>query len=103
MEGMIAAQLVAAHNAAMERYRRAMIGHQTFEGWRENLSQANKLSRPYAMLLDALNRHRGKGQQKVTVEHVHMHSGGRALLGMIENPPPADMRGVASFRNSCAQ
>ena len=69
---MIAAQLIAAHNAAMECYRRAMIGEQTFEGRRENLSQANKLSRTYAVLLDALNRHRGKGQQKVTVEHVHV-------------------------------
>ena len=28
---------------------------------RENLSQANKLSRTYAVLLDALNHHRGKG------------------------------------------
>jgi hypothetical protein len=28
---MIAAQLIAAHNAAMECYRRAMIGEQTFE------------------------------------------------------------------------
>jgi hypothetical protein len=65
---MIAAQLVACHNASMECYRRAMIGEQTFEGWRENLSQANKLSRSYAMLLDVLNRYRGKGQQKVTVE-----------------------------------
>jgi hypothetical protein len=61
----------------MECYRRAMIGEQTFEGRRENLSQANKLSRTYAALLDALNRHRGKGQQKVTVEHVHVHQGGR--------------------------
>ena len=34
------------------------------------MSQANKLSRTYAALLDALNHHRGKGQQKVTVEHV---------------------------------
>jgi hypothetical protein len=67
LEGMIAAQLLAAHNAAMECYRRAMIGEQSFEGRRENLSQANKLSRTYAALLDALNRHRGKGQQKVTV------------------------------------
>src|SRR5262245_52505518 len=70
IEGMIAAQLLAAHNAVMECYRRAMLGDQTFEGRRENLSQANKLSRTYAVLLDALNRHRGKGQQKVTVEHV---------------------------------
>src|SRR6266852_1125832 len=50
-----------------------MIGEQTFEGRRENLSQANKLSRTYATLLEALNRHRGKGRQKVTVEHVHVH------------------------------
>jgi hypothetical protein len=83
---MIAAQLIAAHNATMECYRRAMIGEQAFEGRRENLSQANKLSRTYAMLLDALNRHRGKGQQKVTVEHVHVHSGGQAVVGIVEPP-----------------
>lgn len=62
LEGMMAAQLLAAHNAAMECYRRAMIGEQTFEGRRENLNQANKLSRTWAALLDALNKHRGKGQ-----------------------------------------
>jgi hypothetical protein len=86
IEGMIATQLIAAHNAAMECYRRAMLGEQTFEGRRENLSQANKLSRTYAVLVEALNRHRGKGQQKVTVEHVHVHSGGQAVVGMIETP-----------------
>ena len=83
LEGMMAAQLIAAHNAAMECYRRAMIGEQTFEGRRENLAQANKLSRTYATLLEALNRHRGKGQQKVTVEHVHVHSGGQAVVGVV--------------------
>src|SRR5438034_6071106 len=81
IEGMIAAQLLAAHSAAMECYRRAMLGEQTFEGRHENLSQATKLSRTYAALLDALNRQRGKGQQKVTVEHVHFHSGGQAIVG----------------------
>jgi len=86
LEGMMAAQLIAAHNAAMECYRRAMIGEQTFEGRRENLAQANKLSRTYATLLEALNRHRGKGQQKVTVEHVHVHGGGRAIVGNVSHP-----------------
>ena len=81
LEGMMAAQLIAAHNAAMECYRRAMISEQTFEGRRENLAQANKLSRTYATLVEALNRHRGKGQQKVTVEHVHVHAGGQAVVG----------------------
>ena len=86
LEGMIAAQLIAAHNAAMECYRRAMLGEQTFEGHRENLTQANKLSRTYAVLLEALNRHRGKGQQKVTVEHVHVNAGGRAIVGVVNSP-----------------
>ncbi len=31
LEGMMAAQLIAAHNAAMECYRRAMLGELTFE------------------------------------------------------------------------
>jgi hypothetical protein len=83
LEGMMAAQLIAAHSAAIECYRRAMIGEQTWEGRRENLNQANKLSRTFAVLLDALNHHRGKGQQKVTVEHVHVHSGGQAVVGVV--------------------
>jgi hypothetical protein len=65
----------------MECYRRAMLSEQTFEGRSEALNQANKLYRSYTALLDALNRHRGKGQQKVTVEHVH--SGGQAAVGMV--------------------
>ena len=52
IEGMLAAQLIAAHNAAMECYRRAMLAEQTFEGRRENLSQANKLSRSCAVLVE---------------------------------------------------
>ena len=84
LEGMLAGQLLACHNASMECYRRGMIGEQSFEGRRENLNQAGKLSRTYATLLEALNRHRGKGQQKVTVEHVHVHSGGQAIVGNVE-------------------
>jgi hypothetical protein len=83
LEGMMAAQLVAAHSAAMECYRRAMIGEQTFEGRRENLGQANKLSRTFAALVEALDRHRGKGQQYVKVEHVHIHQGGQAIVGAV--------------------
>ena len=84
LEAMIAAQLIACHNASMECFRRAMLDRQSFEGRSENLNQANKLSRTYAALLEALNRHRGKGQQKVTVEHVHVHQGGQAIVGNIE-------------------
>lgn len=84
VEGMVAAQLLASHYAAMECFRRAMLAEQTFEGRRENLNQANKLSRTHAALVETLNRHRGKGQQKVTVEHVHVHAGGQAVVGNVE-------------------
>jgi len=45
IEGMFAAQMVATHNATMECFRRAMLEDQTFEGRRENLNQANKMTR----------------------------------------------------------
>jgi len=83
IEGMIAAQMIASHSAAMECSRRAMLKEQTIEARAMNLSQANKSSRTFAALLEALNRHRGKGQQKVTVEHVHVHAGGQALVGNV--------------------
>jgi hypothetical protein len=38
----------------------------------------------------SLNRHRGKDQQKVTVEHVHVHAGGQAVVGMVETPGGGD-------------
>src|SRR4029077_3123272 len=86
LEGMLAAQLLASHYAAMECYRRGMLSNQTLQGRSESLNQANRLSRTHAALLEALNRHRGKGQQKVTVEHVHVHSGGQAIVGNVNGP-----------------
>ena len=86
LEGMIAAQMLAAHNAAVESYRRAMIGEQTFEGRKENLNQANRLSRTFATLVETLNKHRGKGQQQINVKHVHVNEGGQAIVGNVSHP-----------------
>ena len=87
LEDMAAAQLVAAHHAAMQAYGRAANPDQPFAVWRESLNQANRLSRTYAAMLEALNRHRGKGsQQKVTVEHVTVNEGGQAVVGAVERP-----------------
>ena len=83
IEGMLAAQLIGLYNAAMECLRRAMLEKQSFEGRQENLNQANKLTRSYATLVEALNRHRGKGQ-KVTVKYVHVYQGGQAIVGTVQ-------------------
>jgi len=84
LEGMLAAQMVACHHAAMDCFRRAMLPNQTFEGRQQNLNFASKLQRSYATHMETLDKHRGKGQQKVTVEHVHVHQGGQAIVGAVE-------------------
>jgi hypothetical protein len=84
IEGMIAAQAMAAHHASMECSRRAMVPDQPFEAAQGFRKAAANASRTFIELLSALDRKRGTGgQQKVTVEHVHVHSGGQAIVGNI--------------------
>lgn len=81
LEGMMAVQLIAAHNASLAAYRRAMDVERSFNLWRDAITQANSLSRTFSTLLDALHRYRGS-QQRITVEHVHRPQNG-ALDGGI--------------------
>jgi hypothetical protein len=84
LEGMLAAQMIAVHEAAMEAFRRAALAEQTFAGREAGLKYGAKLSRTYAALVDALDRHRGKGQpQVVRVERVTVEAGGRAIVGAV--------------------
>ena len=84
IEGMLATQMVATHAAAMECLRRSMIQKQSFKGRDNNLRHAAKLLSIFAKQLETLNRNRGKGQQKVTIEHVNVAPGGQAMVGQFE-------------------
>ena len=84
MESMLAAQMVATHFAALDCLRRAALNNQTFEGRNVSLTQAQKLMSLYTKQLATLDKHRGKGQQKVTVEHVNVAAGGQAIVGNVE-------------------
>jgi len=80
---MLAAQMVATHEAALECFRRAALAEQTFAGRELGLKYGDRLVRSFAALTDALNRHRGKGQQVVRVEHVTVQAGGQAIVGAV--------------------
>lgn len=82
-ESMLAAQMVGAHSAALECLRRAAVEGQTIAGRDMALKHAQKLMSLYAKQLETLNKHRGKGQQKVTVEHVNIEPGGQAIVGNV--------------------
>ena len=42
-----------------------------------------KLLRTFAAQVEVLQRHRGKGQQHIRVEHVDVHAGGQAIVGAV--------------------
>ena len=79
---MLAVQMVATHFAATSALRR-LKGSDTIPQQDSNGNLAVKLLRTFAAQTEALQRYRGKGQQKVTVEHVHVHTGGQAIVGSV--------------------
>ena len=63
--------------------KRAMITDQTFDGKQANVNQATKMLRTFIAQMEALKKYRTGGEQKVTVEHVHVNEGGRAIVGAV--------------------
>jgi hypothetical protein len=84
LEGMLSAQMVSTHFAAQECMRRAAHSQQSIESRDMNLKHAQKLMALFTHQVAALDKHRGKGQQKVTVEHVNVEAGGQAVVGNVE-------------------
>jgi hypothetical protein len=90
IEGMLAVQMIATHNMMVECFTRT-VGMfkdgdlEIIKLGNDTLNSANKLARTYTMQMEALNRYRAKGQQKMTVEHVHINSGGQAIIGNVNS------------------
>lgn len=84
LEGMLSLQMIGVHHMTMEVIKRGMLPNQTVDGVTSNVNRTTKLARTFIAQLDALNKHRSKGQQKMTVEHVHVNKGGQAVIGSVE-------------------
>lgn len=91
-EELLVRQMSAIHNAAMNCLAIANVPRQPELVIHANLNSANKCLRTFATLLESLNRHRGKGQQNVTVRHVHVHDGGQAIVGNVGPGGGADSK-----------
>lgn len=72
VEGMLAAQMVATHQAAMELLRRTN-GADTIQRLEANGNMATKMLRTFTAQVEALKRHRSKGEQRVVVQHQHVN------------------------------
>lgn len=84
IEEMLAVQMIGIHHATMKALANAH-GSLSWNIVNAYMNSATKLARTFTMQMEALNRHRGKGQQKMTVEHVHVNAGGQAIIGTVQS------------------
>lgn len=78
-EALLAAQMAAIHVATMTFARR--LAHVETIPQQDSAERAlNKLTRTFAMQVEALKRYRSGGEQKVVVQHVHVGEGGQAAV-----------------------
>ncbi len=82
LEAMLVVQAVCSHHWSMKT-----LGHAQKAGLPEirdrHLKLAFRLMTIFRDHLTALDRHRRGGEQRVRVEHVHVHAGGQAIVGNI--------------------
>jgi hypothetical protein len=85
VEGMLAVQMAASHQLAMTLMAR--VGRAEHIPMVEsNGNMALKLMRISREHAEALAKLRRGGNQTVRVEHVHVHSGGQAIVGNVAHP-----------------
>jgi hypothetical protein len=92
IEAMLAAHMALTNIALLElfaRTRGAIAGHIYQGNGIKRLdvlgNLTTKFMRAYTMQVEALARKRRKGEQIVTVKHVHVHAGGQAVVGIVTN------------------
>ncbi len=83
IESMLAAQMAAVHMMVMN-FTSRLANASTLQQQDSAERALNKLARTFATQVEALKRYRTGGQQKMTVEHVHVHEGGQAIVGHVE-------------------
>ena len=92
LEAMLAAQMAAVHVASMTFARR--LAHVDDISQQDSAERAfNKLTRTFAMQMEALNRYRSGAEQKVTLQHVSVAEGGQAIVGNVTQVPRENAAG----------
>lgn len=85
IEGMLATQLIATHQAIMRLQAIAVSTPDPITSGK-HLSLVAKLTKAFALTSETLDRHRGKAGQKIVVERVNVSEGGQAIVGEVNQP-----------------
>jgi hypothetical protein len=82
VEAMLALQMAAVHMASMKAAA-TLSASTTGKVWAQYEGSVNKLSRTFTTQMEALKRHRSKGNQRIVVERVNVSEGGQAIVGNV--------------------
>lgn len=87
LESMLISQMIQVYGATGICLERVFLEGQGFKPKELYANLAIKFQRTFVAQIEALQKLRGKGGQHVTVEHVHVHEGGQAIVGNVNNEP----------------
>jgi hypothetical protein len=79
-EGLLATQMVAAHNASLDLLRRALAESQPDRIVEERTRQYARLSEVFLKQLDRFTRQRGRQRQTIRIEHVRVVDDGKVTV-----------------------
>jgi hypothetical protein len=79
-EGLLATQMVAAHNASLDLLRRAMGESPSARTIEESTRQYARLSEVFLKQFDRYTRHRGRQRQTIRIEHVRVVEDGKVTV-----------------------
>jgi hypothetical protein len=89
IEGMLSAQIIAAHEASMHLRQLAWHPEQSLEAMTKFLELAEKAARTVGILTERLDQHRGRGQQQITVKHVTVNADQALVADSITTGKPS--------------
>ncbi len=87
LKTMLATQMFEIYEQHERVSKQVMSSINYPEQYQRCINSLTKLSNVFIQQVGLMQKLMGQGQQKVMVEHVHVHNGGQAIVGNIETMP----------------
>ena len=89
VEGMMAVQIVSLH-FQIQKMMEKSTASPFIDSQNSYLNMATKLMKVFSAQLEMFRKYRQKGEQRMIVEHVNVHSGGQAIVGHVQTKGAID-------------
>jgi hypothetical protein len=99
LEGTLISYMIGARHAFVVTMQDAMDPNRDHALRIKDQEMAMKWSRHFLQQMEALSKYRGKGQQKITVEHIKIEAGAQAIVGCVNTTALPDEKTLDKTRS----